>query len=449
MEPRIQYAKTEDGVSIAFWTMGEGEPLVHLPLFGAGHLQMEWQYPDYRRWYERLADKRRLVRFDVGGTGLSDRNVVDFSLDARLPDLEAVVDLLGLEKFALCGFVHSGPAAISYAVRHPERVTHLILWCPYARGTDYLTSSPAIPVLTAARDDFDTYLELAAHLAVGWSEGEQARGYVAYLREWMTPELLGEITDAIPDYDVTGLLPQVKSPTLVLHRRQCPFPDMDSVQRLASEIPGAQLAVLEGKSLIPFLGDTDALIQVIDEFLDDGKSATVDLPSGTAVILFLDIAGSTELTTKLGDAAYREKERKLDASLRAAITEAGGTPVEGKVLGDGIMAVFTSARQAIDAAQGCRDLGNDAGLPLHLGIHAGDVVREGNNVHGGAVQVAARVQSAADPDEILVSATVRDLARTSAGVAFEDRGEHELKGINEPQRLFAVQAEGSPEETAD
>ena len=110
------------------------------------------------------------------------------------------------------------------------------------------------------------------------------------------------------------------------------------------------------------------------------------------------------------------------------------------MLGDGVMAVFTSARQAIDAAQRCRDLGNEAGLPLHLGIHAGDVVREGNNVHGGAVQLASRVQGAAAPGEILVSATVRDLARTSAGVAFEDRSEHEFKGIAEPLRLFAVRS---------
>ena len=115
------------------------------------------------------------------------------------------------------------------------------------------------------------------------------------------------------------------------------------------------------------------------------------LPEGTTVILFLDIADSTALTTKLGDAAYREKERELDTSLRAAITEAGGTPVEGKVLGDGILSVYKSAKDAIDAAQRCRDLGNEASLPLHLGIHAGDVVREANNVHGGAVQVASRV----------------------------------------------------------
>jgi len=210
---------------------------------------------------------------------------------------------------------------------------------------------------------------------------------------------------------------------------------------LASQIPDARLVVVEGESIWPIVGDIEPTLRAIDEFLGEGEPTeepALELPHGTAVILFLDIADSTALTTKLGDTAYRAKERELDASLRAAITETGGTPVEGKVLGDGVMAVFTSARQAIDAAVRCRDLGNEAGLPLHLGIHAGDVVREGNNIHGGAVQMASRVQSVAAPGEILVSATVRDLARTSSGVSFEDRGEHALKGIDEPQRLYAV-----------
>ena len=155
-------------------------------------------------------------------------------------------------------------------------------------------------------------------------------------------------------------------------------------------------------------------------------------------ILFLDIADSTALTTKLGDAAYRKRERELDVALRKAITEVGGTAVEGKVLGDGVMAVFASASQAIVAAIRCRACGDEAELSLQAGIHAGDVVHEGNNVHGGAVQLASRVQSVAAPGEILVSDIVRGLARTSAGVSFEDRGEHVLKGIGEPQRLFAV-----------
>ncbi len=211
-----------------------------------------------------------------------------------------------------------------------------------------------------------------------------------------------------------------------------------SAQRNASVPPSIDRLIMKllAKNKAERPGTAD---EVLAE-LERAAAEPVSAPSGMSAIFFLDIADSTALTTKLGDAAYRERERGLDALLRRAITDAGGTPVEGKVLGDGIMSVFSSARQAIEAAQRCRALGNEAGLPLHLGIHAGDVVREGKNVHGGAVQVAARVQGVAEPGEVLVSQTVRDLARTSAGVAFEDRGEHELKGIAEPQRLFAVRA---------
>jgi class 3 adenylate cyclase len=157
-----------------------------------------------------------------------------------------------------------------------------------------------------------------------------------------------------------------------------------------------------------------------------------------AIILFADIAGSTALTEQLGDDAFRARARELDTALRAAIKEAGGTPVEGKVMGDGVMATFPSARQAIGGAVRCSTLGDAAGLPLHLGIHAGDVIREENTVYGGAVNIAARIADAAPPGEILVSDTVRGLARTSVEAGFDDRGEHELQGVAEPQRLYAV-----------
>jgi class 3 adenylate cyclase len=161
-----------------------------------------------------------------------------------------------------------------------------------------------------------------------------------------------------------------------------------------------------------------------------------------AVLLFTDIAESTALTEQLGDAAFRAKARELDSSLRSVIKDSGGTPVEGKVLGDGVLAVFTSARGAIDCALRCEAAGEPVGLQLHLGIHAGDVIREGNNVYGGAVNIAARIAAASQPGEVLVSDTLRGLARTSAGVTFDDRGEHELKGVGEPQRLFAVRGGG-------
>ena len=153
---------------------------------------------------------------------------------------------------------------------------------------------------------------------------------------------------------------------------------------------------------------------------------------------FADSVDSTALTERLGDDAFREKARELDAAMRAAIRDNGGTAVEGKTLGDGVLAVFTSAKQAITCARACHEAASAAGLALHAGIHAGDVIREADNVYGGAVNIAARIAAASAPGEILVSDTVRSLARTSAGVTFEDRGEQSLKGIEEPLRVFAV-----------
>ena len=195
----------------------------------------------------------------------------------------------------------------------------------------------------------------------------------------------------------------------------------------------------------PYLGDTSYL-ETMTQFLDEGRAspaAPPELPSGTAVILFADIADSTALTERLGDAAFRGKASELDTALRSAIRECSGTPVEGKLLGDGVLAVFTSARRAIEAALLCGSAGASAGLPLHLGIHAGDVIREEDpdgraNVYGGAVNIAARIAGVSAPGEVLVSDTVRGLARTSAGVTFDDRGEQSLKGVSEPVRLFAV-----------
>jgi class 3 adenylate cyclase len=184
------------------------------------------------------------------------------------------------------------------------------------------------------------------------------------------------------------------------------------------------------------------MVKAIEEFLDEG----VDQPkegSGTAIILFADIVDSTALTERLGDAAFRAKARELGGALRALIRECAGTPVEGPTLGDGVLAVFTSAREAIEAALRCAAAGGSADLPLHLGLHAGDVTREKDpdgrdNVYGGAVNIASRISGVSAPGEVLVSDTVRGLARTSAGVSFEDRGEQSLKGVGEPVRVWAV-----------
>ena len=430
MEPRIQYAKTEDGVDIAYYVVGHGPPFVTIGGIPFSHIQLEWEMDDVRALGTRAAAERfTAVRFDPRGTGSSTRDVSDLSLDALVRDLEAVVDKLGLQSFALLGGNEGGPPAMTFAARNPDRVSRLVLLNTYARRQDVLDTPEGQAFLALHEQDWTIYTETAAHIMYGWSdEAESKRG--AFYRECVSREGAIAAMRALRELDVSHLLEEIKAPTLVASGAS--WPPVEFSRALAAQIPNARLITAR---------DLPAAFAAIGAFLNEWRDEEMQappLPSGMTAILFLDIADSTELTTKLGDAAYREQERELDASLRGAIREAGGTPVEGKVLGDGVMAVFTSARQAIEAAQRCRDLGNEAGLPLHLGIHAGDVVREGNHVHGGAVQVAARVQGVAEPGEILVSATVRDLARTSAGVAFEDRGEHEMKGIPEPQRLFAV-----------
>ena len=272
MEPHIQYAQTADGVSIAFSTVGKGMPLVHTPPgLPFSHIQMEWEDPDWRGWNERLARGRTLVRYDCRGSGLSDREVVDYSLDGYLLDLEAVVDRLGLERFVLYGQGNSGPVAIAYAARHPERVSHLVLWCSYASPSDFTGSRRmAAGLRTLIDSDWELYSETLAHVVYGWSAGEPARRYAALIRESLTPESAKAAYEAIRGFDVTDLLPQVRAPTLVLDRRHAVSPQVAVSQGLASRIPDARLVAVEGASLCMFMDETEAVTRAIDEFLGEG-----------------------------------------------------------------------------------------------------------------------------------------------------------------------------------
>src|SRR2546428_2799827 len=171
MEPRIQYAKTSDGVDIAYWAMGAGIPLVHMPQGTASHVQQEWQFPEIRRWYEQLARRTTLVRYDGRGCGLSERNVDDLTPESKVRDLAAVVDGLALEKIALFGFSAQGMHAIDYSVRHPERVSHLILWCSCARPAD-MARFRALSQL--GESDWELMTEALAHSRMGWEQGDVA-----------------------------------------------------------------------------------------------------------------------------------------------------------------------------------------------------------------------------------------------------------------------------------
>jgi len=468
MEPRIQYAKTSDGVSIAFWTLGEGVvPLVHMPVLGYSHVQLEWQVPEWRLWYERLAEKRKLIRYDGRGSGLSERRVTDFSLDAQVLDLEAVVDRLGLEGFALMGAFTTGPAAIAYAVRHPERVSHLALWCSFARGSDYVRSSPEIQALRALRDqDWHMYTEILSHVGFGWSSGEEARRFAAFLRECITPEAFRAAITAVDQVDVTALLPEVKVPTLVLHRRQVPYPVVDLARDLAARIPDARLVVLEGTTVAPW-PDMEAVLAAIDDFLGEGEpSAAAPQPQAPALgtfrtVLFTDIVGHTEMMSRLGDERGRAVLREHERITREVLKAHDGAEV--KTMGDGFLASFGSVTKAVECAIALqrafaeRNAGGSArsealeGSPersegraeapepirIRIGLNAGEPIEEEGDLFGATVILAARIAAQAQGGEILASLAVRELC-AGKGFLFADTGEVTLKGFEEPVRLFAV-----------
>jgi len=444
MEPRIQYAKTIDGVSIAFWTLGQGPALVHMPLVFS-HIQLEWQIPECRRWYERLAEKRMLVRYDHRGVGLSDRDRTDYSGDTLMLELEAVVHRLGLEKFALLGLQTSGPTAIAYAARHPGQVTHLLLWCAYARASDW-SRLPKVQAVRALMDkDWTFYTEAVAHSLLGWSEGEPARRYAALIRESITQQTLQAAVQAINEGDVTFVLPQVRSPTLVLHRRQYAL-DVDVARGLASRIPDARLVLLEGESAAPYLGDMEAALAAVDEFLGESEEAAVEpaepaAPGGFRTILFTDIVGHTAIMRRLGDEKGREVLREHERITREALKSHGGTEV--KTMGDGFLASFSSVTRAVECAMALQQAfarhNETAAEPVHIrvGLNAGEPIEEEGDIFGETVILAARIAAKAEGEEILVSDTLRGLV-AGKGFLFSDRGEVALRGFEDPVRLCEV-----------
>ncbi len=374
--------------------------------------------------------------------------MTDFSLDAGVQDLEAVVDHLGLERFALFAPVFSGPVGVAYAVRHPERVSHLILWGSGARTTDITGGPQAQALVQLANADWEMFTETFVHVAFGWSPGEEARRYAAVIRESVTQEWVRAFL-AAPDIDVTELLPQVRSPTLVLHRRQVVAPSVDTARGLASRIPNARLALLEGSGGSPIVGDTDAVHRAIDDFLGDGEEAEAKSEPREAAafrtVLFTDVEGSTALTQRLGDAKARDLLREHERMVREALKAHGGSEV--KTMGDGFMASFSSATKALESAiamQRAFAAHNESAeepIKVRVGLNAGEPIAEDDDLFGTAVNEAARITATAKGGEILVANVVRELAK-GKDFLFADRGEASLKGFDEPVRLFEVRWRG-------
>jgi eukaryotic-like serine/threonine-protein kinase len=232
------------------------------------HIQAEWDVPEIRRYYERLSHTRRLIRYDGRGTGLSSRSIRDFSLSALVGDLETIADSLSFETFDLLGIIASGPVAIRYAAEHPERVSNLILWSTYAQASDYTQETEVQATRALIDKNWQLYTETVAHTLLGWSEGPAARRYAALIRQGVTLEGATAFIESSARFDVSRDLSRITCPTLVLHRRGVSWMSMRPAESLTSRISDSRLAVLEGSSILPFLGDMESAVWEIESFLD-------------------------------------------------------------------------------------------------------------------------------------------------------------------------------------
>ncbi len=284
--PLVRYTRTTDGVSIAYWAAGTGPPVVELPGLPHSHIQMEWEIPEWRRGYELAVTARTWVRYDGRGTGLSQRKIAEYSLETFLADLDAVVTDLGVEQVALSGVTTTCPVAIAYAVRHPERVTDLVLWCPVVDGSTIRANRMLEGARKLVEIDWLMFSEAVAHALVGWDEPDLARNYAALIRAGNDQDTILSLAAALHRLDVRDLLPQVRCRTLVLHRPQMALLPAGAAERVAAAIPHAQLALFEGASAAPIIGDWRAISRTIGAFLGT-ESATAAGASGRRALRLL------------------------------------------------------------------------------------------------------------------------------------------------------------------
>jgi len=435
MEPQIQYAKTSDGVSIAWGEAGDGPALLSFGPTPFTHVQEHFSL--WESYFGTLARSFRLITFDARGTGMSERAVDDVSLDTMLLDAQAVIAAAALDTFAVEAEALLLPfsTALLLATTLPERVTHVVLESPFLNARE-LADTPYGRVSAAlAEADWPVYVQTLHRVLLGWDSADNA--YVNDLAKlaagWVDAAVGRKYVRFEQEADLSDLLPQIRQPALIVRNDPFFVPAACS-QRVAAKIPGARFHQVADPSFLQ-------QAEVIREFIgvvEPSSRTSPGVANGTAVILFTDIVDSTALTERLGDVAFREASRALDAGLRDAIRHAGGASIDGKLLGDGVLATFPSSAQAIDGARRCLALSAASELGLHIGLHAGDVIREENNIFGGAVNIAARICALSAPGEILVSDVVRGMARSSADVEFADRGEQEMKGVSDAVRLYEV-----------
>ncbi|HEX5939072.1 MAG TPA: alpha/beta fold hydrolase [Dehalococcoidia bacterium] len=451
LEQQIRFCVTPDNVRIAYATTGSGLPLVKTANW-LNHLEFDWRSPVWRHFVEELSRDHTFVRYDERGSGLSDWEFEDFSFEGWVRDLETVVDALGLEQFPLLGISQGGPVAITYAARHPERVSKLILLGAYPLGRGQRNPTPEEreerqAVITLAkfgwgRDD-PTYRQLFASAFIPGGGPEEMRWFNDLCRVSASPANAVRFMETFDQIDVQYLLPEVKAPTLVIHARNEMRVPYELGRKLAAGIKGARLVTLESPNHI-LLENEPAWPQFLKEvraFLGVPQRPDRTFSENVKTILFTDIEGSTTLTQKLGDERARELFREHERRVREALAAHGGSEI--KTMGDGFMASFPSATRALECAiavqRAAAEQSGQGGVVLRVraGLNTGEPIAEEGDLFGTAVILAKRIADEAQGDQVLVSDIVRQLV-AGRGFIFSDRGVSPLRGFEDPVRLFEL-----------
>jgi class 3 adenylate cyclase/pimeloyl-ACP methyl ester carboxylesterase len=438
VQPETQYARSGD-VHIAYQVVGDGSvDLVHVP--GYQHVEMIWEWPATAQIMKRLSMFSRLILFDKRGTGLSDPVPLTTlpTLEEWMDDVRAVMDAVGCERAAIMAFFEGGPMAMLFAATYPERTSALVLVNSYARlarADGYPWGVPSEPLEAALKNSrafWRTGGGIDWQLPSRANDPEYRSWWARFERASASPGTFAAIARVNAQVDVRHVLPSIQAPTLILHSRDNPWIRVGHGRYLAQNIPGARYVEVDSPDI--FYTDPEHYDE-IEEFITGFRPVPLR-DRVLATVLFTDIVGSTKHAAGVGDARWHELLDSHHAIVRRELATARGREV--KTLGDGFLATFDGPARAIRCAHAILDRVRGLGLEVRAGLHTGECELIGEDVGGIAVHIAARVAALAEPGEVLVSSTVKDLVAGS-GIRFMERGMHELKGVPEEWHLFAVE----------
>lgn len=442
VKPETRYAKSGD-VNIAYQVVGSGPlDLVLVPGW-VSHVEWCWEEPGFARFLRSLASFSRLIHFDKRGTGLSDRVANDAlpTLEERMDDLRAVMDEVKSEQAALLGISEGGCMSALFATTYPERTTALVPYGGFAkwrRETDYpwaLTREEHEKALEVFSKKWGKPIGLRL-FAPSVSDDERFRSWWAqYLRLGASPGAAMVLYRMNLEVDIRHLLPTIRVPTLILHRKDDALMDVGGSRYMAKSIPDAKYVELQGADHLPWVGDVDSLVGEIQEFLT-GVRQRYETDRVLATVMFTDVVGSTEHAAALGDRGWKDLLESYHACVRQELDRFRGREVD--TAGDGFFASFDGPARGIRCACAIREAVTTLGINIRAGLHTGECEVMGEKIGGIAVHLGARVAENAQPGEVLVSSTVKDLVAGS-GLRFTDRGVHTLKGIPGEWRLFSAE----------